>query len=110
MKQNMAPSALIKPCGSCGAETHEGCADSCPASEYARASGAVVTMVMTVADYMERLSDRGDARTAARIELDHATDRLRAMVLKAAEDGVPETVIAKAAKVDRMTVRKWRTR
>lgn len=53
------------------------------------------------------LKPLADARRKAIAELDEATSVLRAAVLRALEDGRAEAEVARAAGVDRMTVRAW---
>jgi cell division GTPase FtsZ len=49
----------------------------------------------------------GDRREALRAELAKVTAQLAQLAVQAHEAGAAETVVAKAAKVDRMTMRKW---
>jgi hypothetical protein len=58
-------------------------------------------------DAMAELEDLGGRREALRAELADLTERLRVKAVAAHADGHPEAVVARAAHVDRMTMRKW---
>ena len=54
------------------------------------------------------VTNAGAALAAARVAESDAFDTLRATVVAACADGMPEQRAARLGQVDRMTVRKWR--
>lgn len=56
---------------------------------------------------MTELEKLGSRREALRAELADLTERLRVEALQAVAGGGAEAVVARAAHVDRMTMRKW---
>jgi hypothetical protein len=56
---------------------------------------------------MTDVEELGTRREALRAELADLTERLRAKAIAAVNAEVPEAVVARAGRVDRMTMRKW---
>jgi DNA-binding CsgD family transcriptional regulator len=56
---------------------------------------------------MPELEDAGRARAEAQNALDEKTKELKTEVLRALAEGRAEAEVARAAGIDRMTVRKW---
>lgn len=66
-----------------------------------------ITAPVDADDLIDAARTLGSARKSLIEQERDVTQQLRAAVTQMAEQGIAETVIAQAALVDRMTVRKW---